>query len=466
MNRYTIKHMTAPQIHPLPAAALAMVLVCATPIPTSAQDAHYWTNQYGTRGELVGGLVVGSFLDLSATYYNPGAMAFIDQPSLILTTDAWEYQTFDFDDLAPAGLDLRTGRLRPAPSIFAIQLPRKTSKHRFAISAVTRHSFEADAQATRIPTAEELADSNAPIATSLEANSNSRLSEGWIGFSWAHPLGQRLGIGVTTYVAGRGQFGRKQLFSQAVDSTGGGFSSRDIQEFSYWNIRLLWKAGVALDLRPLTLGLAITTPGVSLFGNGRVLTNDGITGIDLSDSTAVNELAANLQDKITSTYKSPPSVAIGASYRLGKTTAYATAEWFGGINEYTILDTDEFVSQTSGDTLSNDLIYEIKDVLNFGFGLEHAFSQRFQAYGAFFSDRSALPDGKDQFIPVAMADWDIWHATAGGAFVLGNIDITLGVSYGWGSDTIRKPITIPGESDFADLRYRSIKFIFGFAAAL
>jgi len=442
----------------------ATTVMFALAAPARAQDAHYWTNQYGTRSELVGGLVVGSFLDLSATFYNPGAVAFVSEPRLVLATDAWEYQVFDFDYVAPEGLDLGTGRLRPAPSIFAVQIPTKAEKHRFAFSVITRHSFEADAQATRIPTVEQIADSGLGVASSIEAGLTSRLGEGWIGLSWAHLLGERVGIGATTYIAARGQFGRRQSFVQTVDSVGAGLSLRTNREFSYWNVRVLWKAGVALNLRPFSMGLTVTTPGISVLGNGRVLTNEGITGIDPNDGTTVNELVADFQDNIGSKYKSPPSVALGTAYRIGRTTLYASAEWFESVGEYTILDTDEFVGQTTGDTVSNDLIYELKDVLNFGVGAEHRINERFQLYGAFFSDHSALPEGKDDYIPVALADWDIWHLSAGGAFVIDNIDITLGASYGWGSDTILTPIV--GEQEQVELNYHSFKIIFGFGVGL
>ena len=40
-----------------------------------AQDTHYWNNQYGTDAQLLGGVVVGDISDLSAVYYNPGAIA-------------------------------------------------------------------------------------------------------------------------------------------------------------------------------------------------------------------------------------------------------------------------------------------------------------------------------------------------------------------------------------------------------
>ena len=31
-------------------------------VPTAAQDYHYWTNQYGTQAQLLGGAVVGAAL--------------------------------------------------------------------------------------------------------------------------------------------------------------------------------------------------------------------------------------------------------------------------------------------------------------------------------------------------------------------------------------------------------------------
>ena len=53
----------------------------------AAQDAHYWTNQYGTTGNLLGGAVVGSVVDLSAVFYNPGAVGLIQDPEGVKLLD-------------------------------------------------------------------------------------------------------------------------------------------------------------------------------------------------------------------------------------------------------------------------------------------------------------------------------------------------------------------------------------------
>jgi hypothetical protein len=49
----------------------AMILLATIGIAggAAAQDSQYWTNQYGTRAELLGGVVVGSIKDLASTFY-------------------------------------------------------------------------------------------------------------------------------------------------------------------------------------------------------------------------------------------------------------------------------------------------------------------------------------------------------------------------------------------------------------
>ena len=58
-----------------------------------AQDAHYWSQHYATRGVLLGGAVIGSADDLGATFYNPGLMAWVNQREVLLGSNVYEYTT-------------------------------------------------------------------------------------------------------------------------------------------------------------------------------------------------------------------------------------------------------------------------------------------------------------------------------------------------------------------------------------
>jgi hypothetical protein len=432
------------------------------PLHIHAQDNHYWNNQYGSRAELIGGLVVGGILDLSATYYNPGSLGFVDEPSLILTNDAWEYIGYDFEDILPQGVDLNPSRVRPAPSMFAIQIPLKETKHRLAVSALSRYSFELNADGRRYVTPEEI-ESDGRNPSTLEATARYRLSEGWVGVSWAHPLGSKVGIGATMYGAGRGQSARTQVIGQTVGPGSSVGSAHRINEVSYWHIRLLWKVGVSADLGPLGLGINVTTPSIGLFGDGKVIFNEGVTAAD-PDVGTVGEIAATDQSKLPTTYRSVAAIAGGASYRIGNTKAFVTTEYFDDAETYSVLEAEEFIGQTSGDTMSADVAYGLDAVLNWGVGVEQEFGERYHAYAAFFVDNSAFQG--DALSRLAATSWDIRHITAGGAVRFNNFDVTLGMSYGFGQDSVERDVVLPGENPEAVAEYRSIKLIFGFVVAI
>jgi hypothetical protein len=206
------------------AVASAIVLGSASVLPgrAAAQDAHYWTNQYGTRAELLGGLVVGSVVDLSATYYNPGALAHVSNPGLILTTDAWELVGITLDTGVGEEFDLNSTRLRVAPRIFAIQVPTKDSGSKFAVSVLTRHDFDLEVEAGSVTPRDSIDSGATDFAASAEVARRARLSEGWAGLTWAYPLADRVGLGATGYIVIRSQRKRRQLTASAVDTLGNG----------------------------------------------------------------------------------------------------------------------------------------------------------------------------------------------------------------------------------------------------
>ena len=67
----------------------AAALVTLAP-PAGAQDAHYWTLQYGPRSSLLGGAVIGSVDDVSGTFYNPGAVARATDLAFAVSADVFE----------------------------------------------------------------------------------------------------------------------------------------------------------------------------------------------------------------------------------------------------------------------------------------------------------------------------------------------------------------------------------------
>jgi hypothetical protein len=72
--------------------ALAVLILLAHARPGRAQDTHYWSIQYGPVGQLVGGQLIGGVNDLSATYYNPGALVLRNESSYLLSTESFQWE--------------------------------------------------------------------------------------------------------------------------------------------------------------------------------------------------------------------------------------------------------------------------------------------------------------------------------------------------------------------------------------
>lgn len=460
--------MNSGQTGPLPASGprgtcgLGLATLLLLPTLAAAQDAHYWTNQYGTRAELLGGLVVGSVVDLSATYYNPGGLSHVSTPTLILTTDAWELVGINLDTGLGDEFDVSSTRLRSAPRIFAIQIPSRDATHKFAVSVLTRHDFDLEVEAESEIPRDSITSGAVDFGASSETTRRASLSEGWVGLTWAYPVAPRVGVGATGYLAMRSQRKRRQLTGSLVDTAGKGSATIRLDDVSYWNVRALAKIGVQLDLAPVQLGVTVTTPGLSLFGEGQTKLHTSAVNPDTVPPFDNSELVANTQKNISSTYKSPLSIAVGAEYDFGTTSLFVSAEWFDGVPGYAILDADPFVGQTTGDTVSIDVTQQLESVVNLGIAAEHTVSEVVELYAAVFTDRSASDSRSDDPLPIAT--WDILHFTGGAGFRVGSIDLTVGASYGHGNGA-SLPIDFLGQATDVTGRYRSLKLILGFQLA-
>src|SRR5215831_328566 len=124
--------------------AFALVLaaglfgLCAA--TAQAQDANYWSTAFGTRAQLLGGVVTGSPGDISSVYYNPGALALTKSSELLLAGSAYQYQRVAVDNGNGPGKTLVSASFVTVPSLFAGDIP--ILKHdRLAYAFLTRNSM-------------------------------------------------------------------------------------------------------------------------------------------------------------------------------------------------------------------------------------------------------------------------------------------------------------------------------------
>jgi hypothetical protein len=443
--------------HLAPSLCFLVVLVAAR--EGRSQDSEYWTDQFGNRARLLGGAVVGSAVDLSAVFYNPGALALVENPEVLLAGNVFEYTSIHATGGDQnRGVDSSTFRL--SPSLFAGELKLGAlTGHRLAYSFLTRQKADNRFETRGEFGGEILPPGSSPAFVSGDLLLEQDIGEHWFGVTWAHRAGSRTGIGVTQFLAVRNQRARYQTTIDALSSAGEGAVAIDEHDFDYQHWRLLWKIGVATHLERWQIGVTVTTPSVGLWGSGSLGMNRAVVS---AAGEATTVIATTAQQGVSSDFRSPFSIAFGASYPLHATRLHVSAEWFDRVAPFRILDSDPFTGQTSGETISTDFLYTLDPVFNVAFGVEHPFSEALKAYGSFRTDFSGAVPGTTG--NVVFSRWDLYHLAAGATFKVNRSEFTAGAiaAFGGATSPIDPGLLLGDAIDSAETRFFRLTFILGF----
>jgi hypothetical protein len=446
---------------------------CFSLVPLAQpQDSHYWTNQYGTRATLLGGAVIGSVLDLSGTYYNPGGLSLIKDPQTLIAAKVFQYPRVSIGGAGADSVVMKSSNPGPGPSLIAGTFKfRGLRKHWFGYSYLSRQEVKLGLSLSTTGVHDVIPGQVGMEDYVSQYRLDEKLSETWLGLTWSYKLRRNTGVGVSQYFAVRNHRANTQTLVEALDASGRVATNLGARQYQYENVRILWKIGAAFDFERLTLGLTLTTPGLHIYGKGSAGANAHLAGLDLDGDGAPDDfLAADYQDERPVRYRSPLSVAAGLTFKLQRFRVYASSEWFARVPPYTVVDTEEFDGQSTGEPLSTDVTNEFDSVLNMGFGLEYAHSARFKSSMSFTTDYSARPPGTETNLSIT--DWSIYHVIAGAEITIKNSALTLGLGYSAGDREIgRRPQVFDGSGgdglwdpfEGMEFRYSTYKLIIGFS---
>jgi len=406
--------------------------------PATAQDSQWWTNQYGNRARLLGGAVIGSARDLSAVYYNPGGLAIVDQPDALLTGFVFELDNIKYSNVLVEGSEFSNTRFDAVAGLIAGQIPLGfLGESNLAYSYLTRHNLEyrfnggGTIPGDSIPELEGIASASAALTY------ETRLRETWAGLTWAAPIHERLGLGISTFVAIRSQrlrYGTE--FSTVGDtSVASVFSQRS---YDYYNWRLLWKVGFATSFDRWNVGATITTPSLRLFGSGDISYQDIAILPDLESVTT------GFERDIPSRYTSSWAIGAGGEYVGDDWKAHVAAEWFDRM-DITILDAHPFPSRTdSTRVVDPDVTNVMQGLVNLALGFERKFSDTYTGYLTAFTDFTGSTRGDGAV--TTTTPWNLWTVGAGASFTVGRSDFTVGLTYKFGGrDDLRGYGLIPDD---------------------
>jgi hypothetical protein len=405
--------------------------------PALAQDAHYWTNPYGTRATLLGGAVIGSVLDLSGTFYNPGGMSLIEKPQTVMAANMLQYPRLSLVGSHLEAVPLNAHNPGPAPTLVAgtIRIRGQNPRHWFGYSYLARQVVKLGASISGTGVWDIIPGALGSEDYAAQFRFDEKIAENWLGLTWSYRLARGVGLGVSQYLAVRSHWANVQEHVEVLTQAGGTASALGAWQYRYNHFRVLWKVGLAVDLKALTLGLTVTTPSVAISGRGMTGIDTAVVNLDVTgDGTADNTLAANYQDGLPVAYRSPFSLAMGVTFKIRKVRIYLSGEWFDQVRPYTVVDAEEFSAQSTGEILSTDVTQELEAVLNTGFGLEWFYSSRFKGYASFSTDYSARMPGTATNI--AVTDWDNYHFMTGAEFFIKRTALTVGLGYSFGSRAV------------------------------
>jgi len=438
----------------------------------SAQDTHYWNNQYGPRAMLLSGAVIGSVSDMSGTFYNPGALGYIEKPELLLSANVYQASSLTIKDGAGEDFDLSTSDFNLLPNMFAGAFRWSwLGKNKLAYSFLTRYRFNATIKGSQTSRFDVLPEYPGEEDFAGAVSFGEDVKELWAGLTWARGVSQKVGFGITQYLSIRAQDSDAEQFAQALSDSGDIALVYDIDNYSAQVYSLLWKVGLGFDFRPLTMGVTLTTPNVQLYGSGDAVVNSTRVGLDLNeDGIPDNTFTTDIQEGVPAHYKSPLSVGAGAAFDFESTKIHASVEWFDAIDSYNVLQLESFVSQGTGQYVTRTLLHQVASVVNFAVGLEQKVGDKSTAYLSFNTDTSAYDPESD----IAVTGFDIRHLAAGANFAFKDSQFMLGFSYAWGSEKIQQVIDLNPDDDEevidpqdeVDLVYSRFTFMLGVSVKL
>lgn len=451
-------------------------------VKSLAQDNHYWAQQYGAAGTIMGGAMVAGTDDNSAIYYNPGSLAFIGNTSLSVDANVYRLDKIFILDGAGKGMNLNSAQLSVYPQIISGMLNIfKKSRFRFSYTMLTRNHCNLLMKTRYTSSAAANGDPSAINYAGVFDYIN-QLTEQWFGAGAGYLISGNLGAGATIFISYRGQSYQLSNNVQEVeaDSLKNLLRTKHNDEsIRYSNIRLLAKFGLSYSNGAWKTGLTITTPSLGIYSSGDVQKEN--SAITISDDPA--ELKNNflIMDRATgekSKYRHPFSIAAGVEYRDSKTRLAFSAEYFFKTGTYNLMEpvSNPFVYPASYlDSASYRPLIDsylhvenaAKPVLNAGIGLSRNILKNLDLLLGASTDFSSFqhPDETNEMFN-AFGEFDIYHFSAGLQYHQSKHSFTVGFSYAYTPSKNVPPYTTikpsPGSTGQAILSAHSNAVILGY----
>lgn len=424
---------------------------------TSVQaQSNYWTQQYGARATLTGGVCMSCRNDNSVFYYNPGAIGFIDSANINITSQIYGLDFINLKNAAGDGVDLNNSRLSINAQVMVGNLSfKKIPRLKLVYGYILRNfqRFEFDVQ-------HDMMYDVIPEAPGQEFyrgkyDYSYQYGEYWGGIAAGYKINDHISIGLGHY--GGYVAIRSRVFSSvsadAIDTGGLAYTASVTarNEYKVDHMYVLFKPGIDLHYGKFKIAISAMLPSIKLWGQGSIersieannldkyyATPNGVYGMYPGFAFAVN------QKRLKAKYKIAPSIAVGFEYENKRCRLAASMEYYFPLKEYVITqgEGDPYVRPVSAAPSINLEEYtSVKtgaySVLNVGFGAEIKVARRWTVLtGAHtdFNNKSALfKREKNEYVSeTTPGSWHYMNFALGFSYRKANGLTFFGATYNYG----------------------------------
>ncbi|MDB4584858.1 hypothetical protein N9164_17040, partial [Draconibacterium sp.] len=418
-------------------------------IPLFGQDGHFWTQQYGTRSMLLSGSVIGGVDDLGAVYYNPARLSQITNSAFLVNADVYEWNTMKFEDAFGENKNESNSEFGGVPSLAAGTFKLKfLKKHHFAWAILLRQNMDINLTYKDEVYEDILDQFPGKEYFGAEIIEKSKTKEEWFSVAWAYPINDKLSIGASGYFSVMDNRKSNTINMQAMAESNEVAIYRFDKRYSmnFYTFRL--KAALSHQTDHWIFGFTALTPPLNIKGDGNYQNEYFFSGIK-GQSENPDIYVSSYQNNLDATYHSPWSVGLGVTYLTKKARIHFSTEWYSAVSKYTVMETADYIGQSTGENNTFTLVDANKKILNAGIGLELPLSEKVNFFTSFSTDFSTVADDAEHFIqnkPEAynsVMKADFYHF--GGGFVLNvkRADLTLGVTHTGAKFNIPRSFSFP-----------------------
>lgn len=410
----------------------------------SAQDTHYWTNQYGARAALLGGAVIAGSDDNSAVYYNPANLAFIKENTISLNTSVYRYSDLYWGNGAGEGIDLQSQRISLYQQMISGLFTKDAKKtYRIGFNVLTRQHVNLD-MAQRYENQYELNRNQDGLEHfSGSVGLSNSINETWGCLGSGYRLSPHFSVGLTAIVTYRSQRYSYRYSTLAVrgDSvTAGvplnvGANAYDLNTRSNM-VGGLFKWGLHARFGRWSFGLTGATPSFTIWGESKVLRED--SQFNLPGNR--DRIQTGEQRLLKTRYRYPFTAGLGVAYQYPKGGVFFSAEFFGAVPQYEMIESDpeQFTSNALFSQLPDNFFtvyHGANRVLNIGLGWEQQIVDKLYVHMGMRTDfshdrganRTREGDLNFQTVPIHLL-----HSSLGFSIRRRASLISIGVDYTYG----------------------------------